>query len=146
MTFSYNNNVPNAPDSPSVDQPDMKTNTQSINSIIAVDHVGFNTSGGGRHLQVTFNSNNTPVIPTSPPVLFTANDAFSTPQLFWYSGNASKTSNQYARNASSASSFLLGGLIIKCGKFTAAGSGATTVALTYAGAPIVTGKHFLHID
>lgn len=52
MTFTYNNAVPAAANNPSNDQPDMLTNTQSINSIIAVDHATFNTANGGTHTQV----------------------------------------------------------------------------------------------
>lgn len=71
--FSYNNNVPATNNNPSVDQPDMKINTQSIEQLIAVDHVSFNSAGsgppdgsGGHHLQVTFDSKNTPIDPTDP--------------------------------------------------------------------------------
>lgn len=52
MTFTYNNAIPAAANNPSNDQPDMLTNTQSINSIIAVDHASFNTANGGTHTQM----------------------------------------------------------------------------------------------
>lgn len=51
--FSYNNTVPNANNDPSVDQPDMLTNAQSIKSIWEEDHVGFNANNGGQHTHVT---------------------------------------------------------------------------------------------
>lgn len=71
-SFVYNNGVPAANDNPSDDQPDMLTNAQSIQSILAVDHVGFNTANGGTHLQVTITSNNTPSTPVNPSsVIFT---------------------------------------------------------------------------
>jgi hypothetical protein len=76
-SFSYNNNIPLASNNPSVDQPNMEINTNSISSLIAVDHVGFNSSGtgaggnGGHHLQVTFDSQLTPSTPIVPQsVLF----------------------------------------------------------------------------
>ena len=47
--FSYNNNVPNPPNDPGDDVGDMNQNTQSINGIIAQDHVGFNLVDGGYH-------------------------------------------------------------------------------------------------
>lgn len=49
--FNYIDTVPAAPNDPSVDQPNMLINTQSIEGIIAVDHQGFNTSTneGGYH-------------------------------------------------------------------------------------------------
>lgn len=72
MSFTYTTSIPATNNNPSDDQPDMQTNTNSINSLIAVDHVSFNNSAGGKHLQVTFNSENTPSSPTDPEsVLFT---------------------------------------------------------------------------
>jgi len=54
--FTWNNNVPNAPNNPSVDQPNMLTNTQSDNSIWAVDHIGYNAVNGGIHNVIRFNN------------------------------------------------------------------------------------------
>jgi len=51
--FQYIQDVPDAPNNPSDDQPDMKINTNSTYGILAVDHVGFNensaTRKGGYH-------------------------------------------------------------------------------------------------
>lgn len=47
--FTYNRDVPDAPNNPSVDQPDMKVNTNSTDDLIAVDHVSFNINDGGFH-------------------------------------------------------------------------------------------------
>ena len=118
-TYTYNNAIPAANNNPSLDQPDMLTNTQSIDSLIAVDHVGFNAAGGGRHNQITFNANNVPAVPTSPPVLFT-NTVAGIPQLFFYSGNASQSSSQYTA-AANGSTFLFGGIILKWGQVTVTG-------------------------
>jgi hypothetical protein len=52
-TFTYNNNIPATNNDPADDQPQMLQNYQSINSLVAVDHVGFNIAGGGYHKQVT---------------------------------------------------------------------------------------------
>jgi len=49
MYLTYYNNVPNAPDDPADDQPDMQTNTLSISTLIAVDHIGFQNVQGGWH-------------------------------------------------------------------------------------------------
>lgn len=51
--FSYNNDIPDAPNNPSNDQPKMKVNTNSIDSIIDVDHYSFETNSDGWHKQVT---------------------------------------------------------------------------------------------
>jgi hypothetical protein len=49
--YAYNNGVPDGPNNPSVDQPDMLINTQSIENILAEDHVSFNSNNGGLHKQ-----------------------------------------------------------------------------------------------
>jgi hypothetical protein len=124
MSISYIPNIPLSTNNPSVDQPNMETNTNSISSWVAVDHVGFNVSSpevSGQHLQVTFNSNNVPTTPTSPPVLFT-NTVGSLPQLFFYSG---ASTNQYT-NGVNGSTFLLGGMILKWGGGTANSGAGTT--------------------
>lgn len=79
MSFTYNNGVPAANNNPSVDQPDMLTNAQSINSIIAVDHISFNVTNGGTHKQITFNDVAAPGAQTNPQsILYTVAGAAST--------------------------------------------------------------------
>lgn len=43
-SFSWNNSVPFSTNNPSDDQPEMLSNTQSINSILNVDHYSFESS------------------------------------------------------------------------------------------------------
>jgi hypothetical protein len=127
MSISYVPNVPLATNNPSVDQPNMETDTNAVLAWVAVDHVGFNVSSpevSGQHLQVTFNSNNVPATPTSPPVLFT-NTVGSSPQLFFYSGS---TYNQYV-NGTNGSTYLLGGLILKWGFSAVTGSSMSFTSL-----------------
>jgi len=64
MSFTYNLGIPATNNNPTTDQPNMKINNDAIASIIAVDHVGFNASNGGKHNQVTFPAEN---VPGSPP-------------------------------------------------------------------------------
>lgn len=99
-SFTYYSNIPNAPDNPSFDQPLMQINSQSINSLMAVDHVTFNTTGptapsagqsGGQHLQVTFNSKNVPGgAPTDPVSIMYTNSgtASSVSEVFYRNQNA----------------------------------------------------------
>lgn len=51
--ITYNLDIPLATNNPSVDQPNMKINTNAIDTILAVDHISFNTTNGGQHEQVT---------------------------------------------------------------------------------------------
>ena len=93
MTIAYNSSIPNPPNDPADDVSIMQSNAAAISSIIAIDHVGFNVAGSGQHNQVTFNANNVPSVPTSPPVLFT-NTMSGTHQLYFNSGNAAHSSDK----------------------------------------------------
>lgn len=131
MGIGYNLNIPAASHSPSTDQPNMLTNNNNIATYVAVDHVPFNTSGSGQHEQVTFNANNVPSIPTSPPVLFTNiqdgagnNLPGSIPEIFYYSGSAAQGKNNYV-SAQNGSTFLFGGIIAKWGLVTGAANNTT---------------------
>lgn len=129
MTYPINVNIPAAANDPADDQPEMKTNFSNINSYLQVDHTNPAATGAGQHKQVTFNSNNVPSIPTSPPVLFTntqdgAGNTLpgSVPELFFYSGDATRTSNQY-RSVAVGSTVLTGGIIMKWGAVAAVSDG-----------------------
>lgn len=50
--FNYNRDIPFEDNNPSVDQPNMKTNTNSTDDLINVDHYSFEQSLGGLHKQV----------------------------------------------------------------------------------------------
>lgn len=119
MTISYNIGIPAASHNPSNDQPNMLQNNDNIPALISVDHVNFNTAGSGQHLRVTFNSNNVPSFPLLNPTLFTNNDAFAIPQLFYYTGSAPTSANQYTLTAN-GSALLFGGIIAKWGVVTLA--------------------------
>jgi|SRR6185312_6839438 len=58
--IQYNNNVPNGPDDPADDQPQMLINTQNIPIWTEIDHIGYNKENGGIHKQVTMNVQNPP--------------------------------------------------------------------------------------
>jgi len=129
MTISYNNGIPAANNNPSVDQPNLRTNTDAVDTILQRDHISFNTAFGGTHKQVTFASNNVPSVPTSPPVLFTNNVTLSgtLPQLFYYSGDATHGSSQYTVNNIVGSTFLFGGMILKWGTTNVAAGSTSNV-------------------
>lgn len=117
-TFTYNKDIPFSTHNPSVDQPNMLTNTNSTFDWAAVDHVGFNTTGGGRHNQITFNDVSTQAVPTNPvSVLYTKNDAFSKPQLNFL--NSQNFTNTLSGNGSV---LLMGGMIIQWGFGAVTGS------------------------
>jgi hypothetical protein len=71
--FDYTRDIPDAPNNPSNDQPKMKINNNSVEDLIAVDHVTFRASPGGTHKQTTFSTKNTPGAQLDPQsVLYTA--------------------------------------------------------------------------
>ncbi len=47
--FTYKRDIPHSTHNPSVDQPDMEVNNNSIDSLIQIDHYGFNDNLGGYH-------------------------------------------------------------------------------------------------
>lgn len=129
MTIAYSSAIPNPPNDPADDVSTMKSNAGAIADILAVDHVGFNVAGGGQHAQVTFHSNNPPTPTVSPPVLFTNNqDGAGNPlpgslaELFFYSGDAPHSKDQYNVTGTNGSVLLPMGIILKWGSQTFAGS------------------------
>jgi len=127
---TYNLDIPDGPNNPSNDQPKMKTNTNSIQTLISVDHVGFNTSGsppngvGGHHLQVSFDGKNVPAAQTDPQsVLYTNNviaGAFNT-------ASASTVAEMFYRNQSGT---LPVSMIKAFGSFSGGGTSLNSYNLT----------------
>lgn len=112
--YNYNGGIPAANNNPSVDQNPMLENFTSINQIIGVDHVTFNTNNGGQHLQVTYTGTATPSVPADPmAIAFTKNDSGGHP-------------NNYFTN--SQSTFLMTG-IKAFGSFTTVASAGTVTAI-----------------
>lgn len=138
MTFwTFNSGIPAANNDPSVDQPGMLNNNISTIGILGTDHVTFNSNGpvgppnggGGQHLQISFNGNNVPSVPPNLPTLFVNiqdgagnNLPGSLPELFYYSGSAAHSNNQYVSTAN-GSVLLMGGIILKWGVATLPGTG-----------------------
>jgi len=123
--FAYNINIPDAPNNPSNDQPNMKINTNSISSLIGVDHVGFNTNGSGIHKQVTFQHENNPGLGDGNAVLFATNPAgFLTDPAWPYWNNSTGTPVQMLSgipiSGALGKTFLPGGIILQWGSISGA--------------------------
>jgi hypothetical protein len=126
MTITYNLNIPAAANNPSVDQPNMQTNTNNIATYVAIDHVAFNTSGSGTHNQVTFANVQAPSTPSNPTaILYTKNDAAGNPQLNFI--NSQAIANIAASNGKV---ILFAGFILIWGSYSTGGDGAN---ITFAG-------------
>ena len=100
MNLNYFTNIPFASNDPSIDQPNMQTNTNSISAWVDVDHYGFKNASnlGGLHTQVTM-----PVLSVIPTrllsnsgILYTKSVSVytATPQsansLFYTAGTSTK--------------------------------------------------------
>ncbi len=91
--FNFYPAIPATNNSPSVDQPNMQTNNQSANDILAVDHITYNLPNGGTHTKISIA---TPI--TDPTLnstitgeLYTKLAASSIPQWFAAIYNGSST-------------------------------------------------------
>jgi hypothetical protein len=74
--MAYKANKPEANDQISVSQADIKGNFTDIDTLVAVDHVGFNLTGAGMHKQVNLLRNGTPVLNVGGYGLYVDNAGF----------------------------------------------------------------------
>lgn len=136
--FNYNRDIPNTPNNPSADQPNMKINTNNTDDLIAVDHLSFNTNNGGTHKQVQIQKQQTTVNGVIPAGLIGA--GFDTIYCsttagvdeLWFVRNALGTGIQLTgpgtpSKSSNGYTFLPGGLLIQWGQITDTSSSLTTV-------------------
>lgn len=133
--FTYSPNIPNRPDAPKADQPLMQQNSQSINGLIAIDHVGFNINAiGGLHNQVTFSKNQmNPGIQTGVSAIYSNNpysDGKPYPFFAQGAGLATFPLAGPTIKATNGYMYLPQGMIIQWGTKTNAGaSGSVTFNL-----------------
>jgi len=72
VLINYNLGIPDGPNNPSNDQPNMKENNDNINQILSVDHIPFNVTNSGYHTVIHQLSNggfpaaDPPAIPLPP--------------------------------------------------------------------------------
>jgi hypothetical protein len=137
---AYERDIPDAPNNPSVDQPDMKANTNAIDDILAVDHYSFNVNESGWHKQATM-----PVLGAIPAktagqgVTYTKT-ADGASNLF-YAGDANTDEYQLTRTntanfptfavdtgpSSTGWTFLPGGLLMQWGHRTTGSNGTASI-------------------
>jgi hypothetical protein len=93
MSFTWYANIPSSSQKFSISQPQLQTNTQTLNSIIGVDHVAPSSGGPtqGQHLQVTLPGNNVPGAQSGlASIIYTdQGEALNTAsQFFWVNSQA----------------------------------------------------------
>jgi hypothetical protein len=130
--FIYTDDIPASGNNPSVDQPKMKVNTNSIDSLIAVDHISFNTDGSGIHKQVTLLNESAPGLGDGDGVLYSALiNGQAWPVWQNALGSTSLLSGQPNSGASSAIIYLAGGIIIITSVITGGGLNTSNVTATF---------------
>jgi hypothetical protein len=99
--YTYIRDIPNGPNDPADDQPNMKINTNSTDSIFAEDHYSFNVPDGGFHKQVRMDSllaQPTP-LPTDGGTLYVKDSETAggvlRGQLFFASDNVMAAANEF---------------------------------------------------
>lgn len=128
---TYNLNIPLATNNPSNDQPNMQTNTNAINTILAVDHYPFNDSRGGTHKQVSLTNESAPGIPAGSSGVLYSNLANGQSWPFWQ--NSLGTFQILGQDSILTTGYttLPGGLIMEWGFGTLPGSSNPTGTITF---------------
>lgn len=147
--FDYNRDIPDGPNNPSADQPRMKTNTNSTDDIIDVDHYSFGENNGGLHRYVRMPIGAFPTTQNNQASLYTDSDGET--QIFGTSDNGAKEYQltrfidasfalfgTYTNNYNAAGTdytggwtFLPGGLIFQYGKVINAVTGGSAPAVPF---------------
>jgi len=88
-SITYNLNIPNPPNSPSSDVPNMQTNTNSINTLVNVDHYTFSSASpsAGTHKKVSLANISNPGVPVGSNGVFFSKLATSS-WPFWQNANS----------------------------------------------------------
>lgn len=149
MTFvPYNLNIPNPPNNPSVDVTPMQQNTNAVQTLLAIDHFGFNDNQGGSHQKASLAETNLLGVPTLPSGLLGAGyetlyattkatgGAFGTAGELYFVRGGSATQIQLTgpgtpTPGNNGYTFLPGGILIQWG-FRAAISNGTDVTFPVA--------------
>jgi len=124
MSFTYTKGIPNPPNFPSQDVPNMKINTDSIYDIINVDHFSFEGGGSpvsnidGRHRQVSLANEAAPAIPAGIGGVLFANNPAPTNISWPFWENVSGTTQLISgvpNPIANGHTFLPGGIILQWG-------------------------------
>jgi hypothetical protein len=120
--FDYTS-VPVSSHNPSVDQPNMLINTNSIENILEVDHYGFNNNLGGYHKQVDLVNEADPGLPVGVgSVLFSNNNQLIFKNIDTGVNSIQMTSStRFPISSTSGRTFLPGGIFMQWGTVAATG-------------------------
>ncbi len=126
--FTYNRDIPDTNNNPSVDQPNMKINTNSIDDIIDVDHFSFGENNGGMHRVIHSVDNVSDPAPVSGFGEYYAKTVGSNIEAFFQSatGIITQLTGPTAPSATSNGFvYLPGGIILQWGSSSSTSSPVT---------------------
>lgn len=137
--LTYTLNIPAAQNNPSADQPDMKINTNSIDSLLNVDHFTFAFGNAGWHRQVTLPIEPTPTSLAGQAVMYANTSGQS--QLFATTdagGKAYQLTNfndslfsKFGSSTGKGWTFLPGGMILNFGFLSTPASSPSSGTITF---------------
>lgn len=130
-TYIYTENIPDTPNDPADDQPNMKINTNSVAGILSEDHIPFvGNSTNGRHKKITFNDVASPAAPANPvSILYTAVNAAAKSWPFFRNSEDIFSVMPDPTNTGTNFGFKLGKIIVNYGSIAFAGVSTMTVTL-----------------
>lgn len=120
INFTYIQDVPNAPNNPSSDQPNMKINTNSNHDIWEVDHIGFGVANGGTHEQLSFYQNVAGSLGTAVALIYPATRPAT------YTNSTGSGNSSFYMFSQDSSTYPLPMSCIKAGGTFSAGTGSRT--------------------
>src|SRR5271154_5588484 len=130
-SFTYTTNIPVAGNDPSVDQPNMTTNTNSIASILDEDMIGFGNANGGYHSKITYvdQTGSLPSGVSGTDILYSAVPSGGILELFLQraTGSAIQMTTGNVTVGTPGQTFLPGGIILKWGSVSVLPSGSAMV-------------------
>jgi hypothetical protein len=133
--ITYYLDTPVSGNKPSVDQPKMKINTNAVNTILNVDHFGFNSNPGGFHSQCTLQQQSgVPATAQSGFTTLFSNIVSSQGELFFVRGTDPKiqlTGPFNPTGAATGKTFLPGGFLLQWAKVSSISNGTVTFATAF---------------
>ena len=131
--IDYLTDIPNGPNNPSVDQPNMKINTNGVADWVVEDHYGFKDINGGRHQFVRWPIANKPASTGAKELLLYNGSPDGTNFYLYYVRNNSPTDiahfvqmtrNEVPVQATNGYTWMPGNILLQWGQFTSVGTGS----------------------
>jgi hypothetical protein len=145
--LTYYQNIPASGDDPTLSQPQLQTNTNSVFTITAVDHIGYGATNGGYHTIIHQGNSNEPTTKPSINQVYAQTDGTDT--ILYNKSGDGQVSRLTGHLDDSAGFQWIGGALIMWGTDTTAfgaGNGTGSVLFSsYTGLPNFTNGYNVQI-